>query len=230
MQDDPGQYWQDLTANYRQMSDGELLQLAEKPEELTEVAQQALRDELKLRRLETQQRPTAFRSTPDFNPSTHFDFAGGVFRSEYAPPPEDLEEGLPAEYTWKTLLCDCESNDRAWQLFEALKRHGIESWVRQVHPSSTDVLGPQVYVAADQLEEAKAVASQPIPQDIIDDWNAVVPEFQLPICPRCGSREDVILESADPVNTWSCETCGAEWSDVEPASAEDADEERSSAS
>ncbi len=228
MQDDPVRYWQDLTGNYRQMSDRELLELAANPEELTEVAQQVLRDEMRLRRLEKGRPAPAMASTPDFNPSAHSDNVGGPFLDTYAPPPEDLEEGAPAEYTWKTLLCDCESNDHAWQLFEALKRHGIESWVRQVSPYSTDIRGPQVYVAADQLDQAQVVAAKPIPQDIIDDWNTVVPEFELPICPQCGSKEEVVLECTEPSNSWHCEACGAEWTDAEPAPAEGEREERSS--
>ncbi len=56
MQDDPVQYWQDLTANYAQMSDGELLDLAWKPEDLTEVAGQVVRYVMKQRGLAA--RPT----------------------------------------------------------------------------------------------------------------------------------------------------------------------------
>ncbi|HEY3624629.1 MAG TPA: hypothetical protein VGL00_00040 [Terracidiphilus sp.] len=219
MQDDPTRYWQDLTDNYRGMSDGELLELAEKPEDLTDVAQQVLRDEMKLRRLD-KARPS---------PATHGSGRVGVFRDEYIPSgSEELgddgdERETAPEYTWKTPLCDCESNDQAWQLREALKRHGIESWVRAVPASSTDVAGPQIYVAADQLEQAQAVAAQPIPQDIIDDWNEVVPEFEVPVCPGCGSMEGVVLENTSPVNSWFCESCEAEWSDPEPGADEKAD-------
>jgi hypothetical protein len=224
MQDDPVRYWQDLTANYAQMSDGELLELAEKPEDLTEIAQQVLRDEMGRRKLERKrQRPPVVTVAPDVNPSTHYDHVGGPFRDHYAPPPEwgEAEDGEDREYTWKTLLCDCESNQHAGQLFEALKRHGIESWVREVSPNSTDLQGPQVYVAADQLEQAQAVAAEPIPQDIIEDWDAEVPEFEVPRCPQCHSAENVTLGSVDPVNAWVCEGCGAEWSDPEPAANDD---------
>jgi hypothetical protein len=220
MQDDPVRYWQDVTNNYRQMSDGELLELAEKPEDLTDVAQQVLRDEMNRRRLKVETRkPTAFVPPPvDIDPGTHFDRVGRPFTDHDAPltEGEESDEGAASEYTWKTLLCDCESNQHAWQLFEVLKRHGIESWVRQVSPYSTDIRGPQVYVAADQLDAAQAVAAQPIPQDIIEDLNAEVPEFVLPVCPQCGLKDDVMLASADPVNAWLCEACGAEWTDPEP--------------
>ncbi len=236
MLEDPVRYFQDLSENYRQMSDGELLELAEKPEDLTEVAQQVLRDEIGRRRLE-KPKPAAMpqRTSPQrtsFDPNTHIDVVGGPFADRYAPPPEfedsDDAEAAP-DYTWKTLLRDCETNEHALQLAEALKRQGIESWVRQVSPYSTDIRGPQVYVAADQLEQAQAIAAQPIPQDIIDEFKAVIPEFELPVCPQCGSTDEVMLESADPVNAWLCEACGAEWNDPEIA-ADDTNGEKSPAS
>jgi uncharacterized Zn finger protein len=46
-----------------------------------------------------------------------------------------------------------------------------------------------------------------------------VPEFVLPKCPKCGA-EDPVLEGADPVNTWRCETCGKLWSEP-PAALKD---------
>jgi hypothetical protein len=89
-----------------------------------------------------------------------------------------------------------------------------------------DASGPRVQVAADQLEQAQAVLASPIPQEVIAESQMEVPEFALPGCPQCGAS-DPLLESADPVNTWLCETCGAEWSDPEDASD---DEEKSSTS
>ena len=227
MHDDPARYWQDLTANYRRMSDGELLELAEKPEDLTEVAQQVLRDEMKLRKLDEAQPSFASRGQAPVRNEGRRHSAGGEFRDDHIPSefePADLDadedEGdeSAVDYTWKTLLCDCESSDRAWQLRQALKRHAIDSWVGAGAGSSTDAAGSQVYVAADQLEHARAVAAQPIPQDIIDDWNTVVPEFELPHCPHCGTNHEVMLESTEPVNSWLCEACGAEWTDPESPS------------
>jgi hypothetical protein len=72
-----------------------------------------------------------------------------------------------------------------------------------------------VQVAADQLEQA--VLASPIPQEVIEESQKKMPEFELPGCPTCGAS-DPLLESADPVNTWLCETCGAEWSDPEDGS------------
>jgi hypothetical protein len=225
MHNDPIRYWHDLTENYRQMSDGELLELASKPEDLTEVAQQVLRDEKRRRGLDKQPPPSAPPHSGSFTGKGYHHMVDGGFVDSYVsaghddPGDQADEDDTEHEYTWKTHLCDCESNDRAWQLHEALKRHGIENWVRAVVPSSTDSVGPQVYVAADELDRAQAIAALPIPQDILDEWNTAVPDFELPHCPRCGSREEVVLENTQPTNTWQCEACGAEWSDPEPTTA-----------
>ena len=73
MQEDPVRYFQDLSENYRQMSDGQLLELSEKPEDLTEVAQQVLRDEISRRRLD-ERRPPTDGQIPGPVPRKDFDF------------------------------------------------------------------------------------------------------------------------------------------------------------
>ncbi|MGC2298006.1 MAG: hypothetical protein WA476_04325 [Acidobacteriaceae bacterium] len=55
MQNDAAQEWQRLTSLYAEKSDEELLELAEDFGNLTETAQQVLRDEMRKRRLETPQ-------------------------------------------------------------------------------------------------------------------------------------------------------------------------------
>jgi ribosomal protein S27E len=136
--------------------------------------------------------------------------------------PETEEEitGAP-EYTWKTLLCECDLREEAMQLTEALRRAGIESWVSfngyttPFVPSTEHRLGIgglKILVAADQLEQARAVAAQPMSQEIIDESKEEVSEFVEPKCPKCGS-DDVVLEGVDPENRWRCEQCDAVWSD-----------------
>ena len=67
-----------------------------------------------------------------------------------------------------------------------------------------------VVVAADQLEQARAIATQPIPQEIVYGEAEAEPEFVEPECPKCGSN-DVVLEGVDPKNRWRCEECGEQW-------------------
>ncbi|MGD0830926.1 MAG: hypothetical protein ABR907_08290 [Terracidiphilus sp.] len=176
---------------------------------LTEMAQQVLRDEMKKRGLDG---PPAARQAPDnapriaaSQPGTGVDFLTVNGESESA--------SLPREYTWKTLLCECEEVEEAWQLREMLKLAGIESWIEGVRYFEGSYIGTaQVKVAADQLDEAREVAARPVPQAIVEQCKIVDDEFDLPVCPTCGA-EDPVLESADPVNAWLCEACGKQWKD-----------------
>lgn len=230
MQEDPVRYFQDVTENYRQMSDGELLELAEKPEDLTEVAQQVLRAEIRRRRLDERGSPTA-REIAGPAPRKNFDLIGGPLAAPQVVPSESEasseEDEQLLDYTWKTLLCECNELVEARQLGEALKRAGIESWIEGLTSYGAGIGGPRVMVAADQLEHARAIAGQPIPADILEESQIDVPEFAVPVCPKCGAH-DPVLESVDPVNAWLCEACGAEWSEPGQTTNEDTDEENAS--
>jgi hypothetical protein len=214
MHDNPAQDWLWLTENYRTMFDDDLEQLAASFGDLTETAQQVLRNELKNRGLaepgakaEVRKQPSApagarWASTVDPN--------AGASKSKEA---DQDEDSSPREYTWKTKLCECETTEQALQIREMLRRAGIDSWVER--PGTRwSVFSPRVVVAADQLEQAVEIARQPVPLDIIEQLTVEVPEYVPPNCPRCGA-EDPVLESADPTNSWLCEACGRQWS--EPA-------------
>lgn len=224
MQDDAVRYWQDLSENYRQMSDGELLELAEKPEDLTEVARQVLHDEMRRRALD-EKRSAQVNAIKGGGTAAKIHLEPANYRNAFSSP-EGEENDDEREYTWKVVLTECNSQEEAWQIAETLRRAGIESWIRRFNPfAQYDGNVPAVLVAADELEEARAIASMPIPQDIIEASQIKLPEFVAPVCPRCGSRDGAMLESADPVNVWSCEECGAEWTDEDESVPEDGDEE-----
>jgi hypothetical protein len=217
MQIDPGTEWQRLTRLYGEKGDEELLELGDDFGNLTEVAQQVLRDELKKRSLATPQ-----EAKPEPAPARQPAF--GRWSQAAAEPDslgEEEEDGNPGnqqdyrprEYTWKTLLRTCDTQEEAWQISEVLKRANIDSWIEAPAQGSLDVTGPRVVVAADQLEEALAIAARPIPQDIIDQSKTPVEDFHPPTCPRCGAA-DPLLEDIDPCNQWKCEACGAEWKDA----------------
>jgi hypothetical protein len=220
---DPVQYWQELTENYRQMGDEELRELAANPEDLTEVARQVLRDEMRKRGLD--ERPSV-RLIPTFSTPklprdrrTVAHFTPNEEPSQIAEVDDATE--IPHEYTWKVLLCECETRAQAWQVSQVLLQAGIESWIEAPKQYYVDPSNPCVMVAADQLEQARTIAAQPIPQDLIEESEVEVPEFVPPVCPKCGAA-DPVLTGADPVNAWLCEACGAEWSEaeVEPAGRE----------
>lgn len=229
MQNDAAGEWTRLTRLYGEKRDEELLALAEDFGNLTEIAQGVLRGEMRKRKLEEPE------TTPQpINPGSPssasiggFEKSGLIFgrwsqavaeqNREFRAAGEDFEKSdgeEPAEYTWKTLLCECEEREEAWQVAEVLRRAGIESWIDGPRSSvSFDVRRPQVLVAADQLEEARAVIAKPIPQDVVDQSRVRVEDFKPPTCAKCGA-EDPLLESVEPTNTWLCENCGARWSDA----------------
>jgi hypothetical protein len=224
MQIDPVAERQRLTEFYLGKTDGELEELAEDFGNLTETAQQVLETELRSRHLslpgrDPRQASTAEQASRDTRFASSAD--SDVFRSRADADSDgpidgsgaDLDEDVPHEFTWKTPLCECDSEGQAWEIHKALWKAGIDSWVEQ--PGRDRVNRLRVVVAADQLDQALKIAAQPIPQDIIDEYDKEVPEFVPPTCPKCHA-EDPVLESPDPSNNWLCEACDARWSDPLP--------------
>ncbi|MGO8758215.1 MAG: hypothetical protein ACLQG3_08840 [Terracidiphilus sp.] len=241
MQPDPVLEWQRLTAHYRQMSEGELLAVAEDFADLTPTAQQVLRGELQSRGLgdpeaidraqtaETAQSALTLANNAPPAPSavvTKLAAAFGADPPDLVPdnPDSGDDEGGPRDYTWKTPLCECDTREEAWQIQEVLRRAGIESWINfqgsiyLAAPSTAyrvGVGGLEVLVAADQLDQARAIASRPIPQEIVEESETPALEYTPPTCPKCGAA-DPILESADPSNAWRCDQCGEQWTEPDP--------------
>jgi len=226
----PAEDWRALTDRYRAMGDEELLELARDFSDLTPIAQQILRDELRLRKLsDPLARPA--EQTPN-SPSSAIHPSMGRIDSSFGPSAPRLvmaaagapgKSAGPVEYTWKTPLCNCKDQRQAWQITEVLRRTGIESWLEDPRSYMTssamqDVVvddgSIRILVAADQLEAARVVLQAPIPADVVEASELEDEPYEPPVCPRCGLN-DPTLESAEPVNCWKCENCGAEWSDPE---------------
>ena len=183
-----------LAQLYSQMSDLELRELHADEADLTDNARAILRDEIRKRKLDLT-RPIV-QTLPD-DPETS-----------------------PVHYTWKTDLFTFRNSDDAYRTTLALKRAGIESFL--VSPQDTSFVQTTVQVAADQLEEARAVLAQLSPEML----RAIEPEgdeeslnFKPPSCPRCNKQEAFLLDT-EPVNRWQCDACGFEWD--EPTSAPEA--------
>jgi hypothetical protein len=200
MEIDPATEWQRLTEIYREKYDGELLELAADAGDLTEVAQRVLAEEMQRRKLSLERPSEPTRAEPH---------AAGDLDADALVYDGAAEADGPHEFTWKTLLCECNEYEEAWQISAALRRAGIDSWIQGTRSLSY----PRVVVAADQLDQARAIIARPIPQDIVDESKTKVPEYEPPVCPTCGA-DDPVLESADPVNAWECEQCGARWTDA----------------
>jgi hypothetical protein len=220
MQTDPMLEWRRLTDYYRSLSDEQLQELAADFADLTEVAQQVFQGEMRSRGLALPQAPgapekrAAGANAPTRIPQTR---AANGRQTVPLPAADDaLAMDGPREYTWKTLLCECNDREQAWQLCEMLRRAGIDSWIEgpglySPH-AEMDVTNPRVLVAADQLDEARMVAANPIPQEVVDESRMTMPEFVPPTCPACGAA-DPVLDSVELVNVWRCEACGRQWAD-----------------
>jgi hypothetical protein len=215
MFENPSDEWQRLTEHYRSAYDGELENLAADFKDLTQTAQEVLRNEMRNRGMPD---PAAPPKKPE-RPAKPAPIAPSRFASDVDPDGDagvhgeagpDEEFDGPRDYTWKTLLCECKSEAEAWGLNKALSKAGIDSWI--LSPQRHGVNSLRIVVAADQLDDAIEVASQPIPKELIDEYTEEVPEFVPPKCPKCGA-EDPALESAEPVNSWLCEACGKQWTD-----------------
>ena len=229
MQADPMLEWQRLSEHYREMDDDELRQLATDFADLTDTAQQALRSEMRSRGLgdaqapetplttdapqsNTPSAPATARVEPEPGPEYPGFYAGYFGRMPELVPdaPDGTDDESPHDYTWKTVLCDCDTNEQAQELSAALQQAEIESWIQESREFGRR--NPRVLVAADQLAQARAIAARPIPPEIVAESQTKVPDFNPPSCPKCGAP-DPILEGVDPVNSWKCEQCGQNWSD-----------------
>jgi hypothetical protein len=229
MQNDPFVEWQRLTGLYGVMYDGELLNLAADSADLTDTARQVLHDEMKKRGLDE---PSAAGNAS--NPSAPL--RGPATAPPDAEEPDSEEEAeresdLPHDYTWKTLLCECNEPQQAQQICAVLRQVGIECWIErpgsysphsqlgnEFSPySQLDLRNPRILVAADRLDEARTIIARPIPQEFLDQSQTVEPDFQSPVCPKCGSA-DPVLEGVDPFNSWRCDSCGKQWTESAGAS------------
>ena len=205
MQSNPAEEYQRLSALYAEMGEIELGDLASSYDGLTETAQQVLRSEMLKRGLAAPAAPPPpVRSQP--------------LASEPRPQAGLDGEDDACEFTWKVLLAECEQWEKAWQIREVLRRAGIDSWLEGPHSRvNWDLRNPRVMVAADQLDEARQIAAQPIPQEIVDLSGKQVPEYEPPTCPACGALDPILDENHNPEvepNHWICENCGNEWDDM----------------
>jgi hypothetical protein len=218
MPTDPVEEWRRLSTLYNEMGEIEIQELANQISDLTPVAQDVIRDEIKRRGI-----AAGPNGAPSDHPSDLEAPAVPLSQGQNTRAGSDFdssaEEAL-LDYTWKVGLCRCESLDEAAARSEMLRRAGIDSWIQRsgsrfVVPWLEFGVGEiQINVGADQIDQARTILDQPIPQEIIDQLNeeATAPEYELPTCPKCGAP-DPILESVEPSNNWVCESCEHTWSD-----------------
>ncbi|HWZ81605.1 MAG TPA: hypothetical protein VNW47_03215 [Terriglobales bacterium] len=215
---DPAGEWRELAERYHQMRDPELVALARQRSELTDLAQQALTQEISYRKLII---------PPEEDPK------------EYLPPPkpdrpdpDSHQDGEEDPYAEERALVEIRT---VWSLADArqiewlLNRADIpffmgpEKAPAMERVTSDFSQGVSVQIMrigrywAQQALQSYAPVDEPEPEVVEEPEEVVVK------CPRCRST-DVVLGRLVPDSTsryeWTCDACGYEWEDDGVAKAE----------
>lgn len=197
---------------YRQLSDSELLAVAEDHESLLDEAKTSLADELARRGLDLTSSMTAIDADS-------VDYRDLVTIRRY----RDLSEAIVARGVVESAGIFCFLKD--------------ENLVRLDWQMSNLIGGIRLQVGAADVDAAEAVLSQPIPETI---QAAGLQTFRQPHCPRCDSVEIAWerqgrkaalislylfhLPMPRGSESWHCSNCGLRWveeDDPEQATIED---------
>jgi len=210
---DPAGEWLRLSEYYRQLSDDELGGLARQTSELTDVAQQALAQEIANRRLNIPPEESAAPRSPE-------------------PQPDSVEDsGSPyAEDRELVDICTVWSLADALKLQRLLDTAGIPFYIGPEKAAGVDAVtsnfanGLSVQIMQVGVPWARQVLQQYFPADEPPEEKVADESDNLAIhCPKCHSTE-VVFEDLDrgPENMegkasskfkWTCDSCGHEWED-----------------
>jgi DNA-directed RNA polymerase subunit M/transcription elongation factor TFIIS len=202
---DPAEQWLRLTERYRQMTDEELTAIARRNSELTDVAQQALKQEISHRGLKLQPEQATTPTSPEPDPN-----------SEYAGDRELVD------------LCTVWSLSDALQMQTLLDRAGIPFFIGPEKATGVDAVTSNF--ANGVSVQIMSIGSQWAHQALQNykPSNAQGPkeedESDLAIhCPKCHSAEvtfeGLIPESAATTDNssekygWTCDSCAHRWED-----------------
>lgn len=190
---DASQY-QDLVTLYGSYGDAELVALARGMADLTDAAQEALKEEMTRRKL---------------------DVAGSSKRAESREVSDEelLDMRAYAETAPDECIFDFENEEAVQAAYYALVREGIRAVVVSgdgVRNVRNDHRGPRLVVTPKDAQQAAAILSEPSTDALTAEADETVDGFALPHCPACGG-EETLLESVDPVNQWRCDDCGHTW-------------------
>lgn len=209
---DPAGEWLRLSEHYRQLSDDELVGLALQTSELTDVAQQALAQEIANRRLKLPPEESAIPRSPE-------------------PQPDSAEDG-ESPYAEDRELVVIRT---VWSLADALKLQslldtaGIPFYLGPERATGVDAVasnfanGLSVRIMQVGVPWALQALQQYFPADEPPQERADESDNVAIHCPKCHSTE-VVFEDLDrgPENSegkpsskfkWTCDSCGYEWED-----------------
>jgi len=190
---------------YAAMTDGELQKLARNPEALTEIAWEALEDELDHRHLDL----------PGDSPETSatLDFQKLVTIRQF----RDLPEALLAKGSLESTGIECFLRD--------------DNLVRLDWFISNFIGGIKLCVRPEDVENARQLLDEPILEGL---YVQGVGLYEQPRCPKCGSLDVNFRELDRPIaylsaflrvpmpvqrKAWRCHDCSAEWEDEEGTTA-----------
>jgi len=189
-----------LAANYAGMTDGELQRLARNTESLTEVAWDALEDEMDRRHLEPAEDPAP-------EPRQQMEMQKLVTIRQF----RDLPEALLAKGSLESAGIECFLAD--------------ENLVRLDWFISNFIGGIKLNVRAADAENAQTLLDEPILEGL---YVQGVGLYEQPRCPKCQSLDvnfqeldrpiaymSAFLRVPKPVQrpAWRCHACDAEWED-----------------
>jgi len=182
------------------MTDGELQRLARNPEALTELAWEALEDELDRRHLEI--------PSDDATPKRELDLRRLVTIRQF----RDLPEALLAKGSLESTGIECFLRD--------------DNMVRLDWFISNFIGGVKLCVQPEDAAKAQSLLDEPILEGL---YVQGVGLYEQPRCPKCNSL-DVTFRELDPAaylslavrvpipfhrEGWRCRSCGAEWEEEE---------------
>ena len=191
-----------LAANYAGMTDGELQRLARSAESLTELACDALEDEMDRRQLEF---PEDAASAPRQEMEVRELVTIRQFR--------DLPEALLAKGSLESAGIECFLAD--------------ENLVRLDWFISNFIGGIKLNVRAADVESARTILDEPVLEGL---YVQGVGLYEQPRCPKCQSLDVNFQELDHPIAymsaflrvpmpvqrpAWRCHECAAEWEDDE---------------
>jgi Putative prokaryotic signal transducing protein len=192
-----------FAVEYASMGETELLELAASYDTLVEPAQDALRAEFAVRKME----PPLVEDEIGPNDSVGNNL---VTVRRY----RDLSEAIVGRSVLESAGLFCVLRD--------------ENMVRMEWQISNGLGGLRLQVRADDEAEATELLNQPMPQSIQVEGE---PDFSQPVCPRCGSSDisfngqgrKAALASLALLGvplprgpeSWECHACGSRWTDDE---------------
>jgi Putative prokaryotic signal transducing protein len=186
-----------LARTYAELSDGELLHLAQNPESLTETAWEALEDELDRRELDFEEDTS--------QPRKELELQNLVTVRQF----RDLPEALLAKGNLESAGIECFLAD--------------ENLVRLDWFISNFIGGIKLRVRPHDAENADKILSEPILEGL---YVHGVGLYEQPRCPRCKSLDVNFQELDRPISFmsaflqvpvpvqrpgWRCHSCDAEW-------------------